>query len=68
MADYQEIRVRHTSGAPDRWLEEIVPVLDEYSRASARPIQQVIENARTKKIDDVAKLLTERFGKRLAWT
>src|SRR6201984_53702 len=26
-----EGRIRHTKGAPDRWLEEIVPVLQDYS-------------------------------------
>src|SRR5882724_5302214 len=30
---YQEVRMRHTKGAPDRWLEEAVPVLEEYAKA-----------------------------------
>ena len=34
---YTEVRIRHTKGAPDRWLEEVTPVLREYSQASAKP-------------------------------
>src|SRR5215204_6412042 len=33
---YTEVRIRHTSGAPDRWLEETIPVLTEYSEGSAK--------------------------------
>ncbi len=35
---YTEIRIRHTSGAPDRWLEEVTPVLREYAEGSAKPV------------------------------
>jgi hypothetical protein len=64
--DYTEVRIRHTAGAPDRWLEEVVPVLTEYAEASAKPVMQAIEDARSKRLDDVDKFLSERFGKRLA--
>ncbi|HEV2545960.1 MAG TPA: hypothetical protein VGU20_01350 [Stellaceae bacterium] len=63
--DFNEIRVRHTSGAPDRWLEEVVPVLDEYADASAKPVQQCIENARKRRLDDLDDFLGKRFGKRM---
>jgi hypothetical protein len=42
---YTEVRIRHTKGAPDRWLEEIVPVLQDYSEGSAKPVVQAIEDA-----------------------
>src|SRR5271167_2620619 len=48
---YTEVRIRHTAGAPDRWLEEAIPVLTEYSEGSAKPVQQAIEDARAKRID-----------------
>jgi len=63
--EFNEIRVRHTSGAPDRWLEEVQPVLIEYAKASARPIVEIIENAKQKRLDDIDKFLGERFGKRM---
>ena len=63
--DFTEIRVRHTSGAPERWLEEVQPVLIEYAETSARPIVEIIESAKGKRLDDVDKFLADRFGKRM---
>lgn len=60
---FQERRIRHTSGAPDRWLEEITPVLFQYSAASAKPVEEAIEAAREKKLDDVDTFLTKRFSR-----
>lgn len=62
--DFKEIRLRHTKSAPDRWLEEISPVLIEYSNASAAPIEETIRNAREKKVsDDLDAFLANRFTK-----
>jgi len=64
---YTEVRIRHTKGAPDRWLEEVTPVLREYSQASAKPVVQAIEDARSKRIDDeLTTFLAKRFGKAAA--
>ncbi len=64
---YTEVRIRHTKGAPDRWLEEITPVLREYSQASAKPVVQAIGDARSKRIDDeLNTFLAKRFGKQMA--
>ena len=63
---YTEIRIRHTSGAPDRWLEEVTPVLREYAEGSAKPVLQAIEDARSKRIEvDLDQFLAKRFGKSL---
>jgi hypothetical protein len=63
---YTEVRIRHTKGAPDRWLEETVPVLTEYAEGSAKPVQQAIEDARARKVaDDLDAFLAGRFGKRM---
>ena len=63
---YTEIRLRHTKGAPDRWLEDVVPVLTEYSEGSARPVMQAIEQARSRKVgDDLDAFLAGRFGRRM---
>jgi hypothetical protein len=64
--DYNEVRIRHTAGAPDRWLEEVAPVLTEYAAGSARPVLETIANAKQKRLDDVDNFLAERFGKRMA--
>jgi hypothetical protein len=62
---YAEIRVRHTSGAPERFLSEVKPALLAYSQASAEPITTAIAAAREKKLgDDLDDFLASRFGKR----
>lgn len=64
--DYQEVRIRHTSGAPDRWLESIVPVLEDYSQASSAPVVEAIATAQQRRVDDrLDAFLAERFGKGL---
>ena len=64
---YTEVRIRHTKGAPDRWLEEVTPVLKEYSEGSSKPVVQAIEDARNKRIDDeLTTFLAKRFGKQMA--
>lgn len=60
--DFKEIRLRHTKSAPDRWLEEINPVLMEYSNASAAPIEHTIRAAQRKRVDDdLDAFLRNRF-------
>jgi hypothetical protein len=61
---YTEVRIRHTKGAPDRWLEEIAPVLKEYDEGSAQPVTLAIEAAREKRVqDDLDAFLAKRFGR-----
>jgi len=61
--EFKEMRLRHTASAPDRWLEEISPVLMEYSQASAAPIEQTIREAQQKRVDDdLEKFLRNRFS------
>jgi len=59
--DYTEVRLRHTSGAPARWIDEVYPAIESYVHSSAQPITALIEDARTKKIgDDVDAFLKSR--------
>lgn len=61
---HTEIKIRHTSGAPHRWLEEIKPVLREYAASSPASVADTIAAARTAKIKtDVDTFLANRFGK-----
>lgn len=61
--EFSEIRLRHTVGAPDRWLEEVTPVLQDYANASAAPIEQTIALAQQKRVDDdLEKFLRTRFN------
>ncbi len=63
---FQEVRIRHTSGAPDRWLDSVVPVLEDYSMSSSKPVVEAIEAARSRNLEDkVDEFLANRFGKGL---
>lgn len=62
--EFKEVRLRHTSTAPDRWLEQVAPVLTEYAESSALPIEQTLAAAREKKLaDDLDSFLANRFTK-----
>jgi len=61
---FREVRIRHTSGAPSRWLEEVEPVLIEYAAASEKPVIDAIEAQRKAKIDDIDEFLANRFTKK----
>jgi len=63
--DLQEIRIRHTKGAPDRWLEELQPALAVYSNSAASPIEAMLQAAQQRKLDNVTDFLAERFGARI---
>lgn len=61
--EYQEVKIRHTASAPDKWLDQVVPVLSSYSEASAAPIKEAIEAAQAQKVkDDLDAFLRNRFG------
>lgn len=61
---YKEVRIRHTAGAPDRWLEDVAPAIDAYAHGSAQSVVRAIEDARAKRIGDddaVTEFLARRF-------
>lgn len=62
---YQEIRVRHTISAPDKFIEQVAPAIEAYSNASAAGINEAIENARSKRFDDEEAMI-EFLGKRFS--
>jgi hypothetical protein len=60
---YTEVRIRHTKGAPDRWLEEVMPVIKEYDEGSALPVQKAIAAAQERRVqDDLDAFLAKRFA------
>ena len=62
----EEISIRHSASAPDRFVEELAPALQAYADSSARGIQQTLINAQSRKIDKVDTWLANRFGPRVA--
>jgi hypothetical protein len=65
---FKELRIRHTAGAPDRFLEQVQPALTDYANSSARMVTDIVEAAQRAKLDQGEKLdafLKVRFGKHL---
>lgn len=60
--DVQEIRIRHTSGAPHRWIEDVIPAIEAYADSTTDGIQQTIAAAKSQKIGNrVDAFLKKRF-------
>lgn len=64
--DYREIRIRHTTSAPDRWMDEVMPTLVAYSESSARSTEETIKHAQQRKVEAVEDFLAKRFTKTIA--
>jgi hypothetical protein len=69
--DVKEIKIRHTSSAPDRWIEEVVPAIERYAESSTKSITDAIEAAKAARLTSgveqsereqaVQAFLTKRF-------
>lgn len=62
--EYKEITIRHTSGAPDRYIEQIAPALESYAAGSTANIVKAVADAQAARIDNIDDFLRKRFGKR----
>lgn len=47
---HQSFKMRHTSGAPDRWLEQLQPALRAYANASTDGVTDLVAAAQAKRI------------------
>lgn len=64
--ELDEISIRHTASAPDKFIDQVTPALLEYSRASSAGVVGALRGAQAAKIDKVEKFLANRFGPRVA--
>lgn len=63
---YREIRIRHSAGAPDKWLEQAVPVLEDYRQSGTSMTVDRIKAAQEAKLGDrLDAFLGERFGRNM---
>ena len=58
---YKEVRIRHTSGAPDRYIEEVAPALVAYANSETRSITEAIDGARQARVENIDDFLSKRF-------
>lgn len=69
--DYKEIRIRHTSSAPHRWIGEVAPAIERYAESSTQAITDAVKAAQSMKLtsgveqsereDAIRKFLSSRF-------
>lgn len=57
---FKELRIRHTASAPDRWIEQVQPMLVDYSQSSAGSLVETVKAAQQRKVDDVREFLANR--------
>ena len=62
--EYKEIKIRHTANAPEKWIEEITPTLEQYAQSSTLGITQAIAAARNSRVEKVEDFLKSRFTER----
>jgi hypothetical protein len=64
--DFKQVTIRHTSSAPDRWIEQAAPAITAYANGSAASVTDAIAVARSSKLGDKEKVtafLANRFTK-----
>ncbi len=59
---FKEIKIRHTSSAPDKWLEEVRPALTAYANSRESTVLDTVKAAQATKVDNLDKFLKERFS------
>lgn len=63
--EYREFKIRHTSGAPLRWVDEVTPALQSYAHAATTSITEAIEKAQAARLegDGLQEFLSRRFNR-----
>ena len=66
VSGFEEMRIRHTASAGDRWLEEMLPALKAYANSATGGITEAIAKAQETRLGDkVADFLADRFGPKM---
>ena len=60
---YAEIKIRHTANAGDKWLEQVVPAIENYANSSTTTIVQAVSDAKKAHVDNVDDFLAKRFSR-----
>ena len=58
--DVRTMKIRHTSGAPERFERELKPALKEYAEASLEQTVKTIQQARAMEVDNAEEWLASR--------
>lgn len=60
---YKELRIRHTAGAPDKYLEQAAPAILAMGGSSSIGLQEALLAAQRKRVENVDEFLNARFTK-----
>lgn len=63
--ELDEIRIRHTASAPDKFVDQVTPALLNYSRSSAANVTGALRDAQAAKLEKASEFLAKRFGPRI---
>jgi hypothetical protein len=69
MKEYGEIRIRHSSGAPGRYLDEVVPAIEAIAASPTTNLIEAIDRARRARLgndEEVTEWLTKRYTRERA--
>lgn len=61
--EFQELRIRHTAGAPDRYIEQAAPAILAMSNASSTGMVDMLKAAQQKKVENIDEFLNARFSR-----
>ena len=61
--EFQELRIRHTAGAPDRYIEQARPAIEAMANASSVGMVDMLKSAQAKKIENIDEFLNARFSR-----
>lgn len=57
---YEQITLRHTAGAPDRWLEQVIPTIERAVVNDGSSLVKLVADAKASRVDDVDAFLKKR--------
>jgi hypothetical protein len=60
---FQELRIRHTAGAPDKYIEQAAPAILAMSNASSVGMVDMLKAAQAKKVENIDEFLNARFSR-----
>jgi hypothetical protein len=63
--EFKQVTIRHTASAPDKWIEEMRPALESYMNSGTGSVVKAIEDARSKRLDNVGEFLAKRYGAKM---
>lgn len=61
--EFQELRIRHTAGAPDRYIEQAAPAILAMSNASSVGMVDMLKSAQAKRVENIDEFLNARFSR-----